>query len=118
MSERLDKVIAALRSYKFRFRNEAELQNGIARVLEQEGISFERERPLGRDRVDFFAAGIAIEIKIDSSLAEVTRQLHRYSQHPDVLEVLLVTCRMLHDRMPDKMSDKDVKVVVVSSGAF
>jgi hypothetical protein len=118
VSERLDKIVAALRSYRFRFRDEAELQAGIARVLEQEAIAFERERPLGRDRVDFFASGTAIEIKVDGSLAQVTRQMFRYSEHPDVLEVLLVTCRMLHDKMPAQMSDKDVRVVVVSSGAF
>ena len=118
MSEQCDKVTAAVQSYRFRFRNEDELQTGIGRVLEQEGIAFERERPLGRDRVDFFASGIAIEIKVDGSLNEVTRQIFRYSMHPDVTEIILVTCRMLHNRMPDEMSSKPVKVVVVSSGAF
>lgn len=114
----LDQLVKILRAYRFRFRNEVELQDGVGRVLEQEGIPFERERPLGKDRVDYFADGIAIEIKIDGSLSQVTRQIHRYSEHSDVRAVLLVTCKMQHDRMPDDMMGKPVWVVVVSTGVF
>lgn len=116
MSDRLDQISAAVRNYRFRFRDESELQLGIGRVLEQAGIPFAREHYLGKDRVDYFASGTAIEIKIDGSLSQVTRQLHKYSEHPDVIEVLLITSRRMHDRMPEHMCGKPVRVVVVDGG--
>jgi hypothetical protein len=42
---------------------------------------------------------VAIEIKIDGSCSEVTRQIHRYSQHPDVEEILLITTCAKHLRI-------------------
>jgi hypothetical protein len=114
----LNQLSKIIRGYRFRFQSEADLQDGVGRVLEQEKIPFERERPLGKDRVDYFADGIAIEIKVDGSLSQVTRQLYRYSEYPEVRALLLVTCKMQHDRMPDEMNGKEVWVAVVSSGGL
>ena len=113
-----------LKAHRFRLSHEFVLQNGIAGVLLEAGIPFEREHCLrnGRDRVDFFVdmqreGGIALEVKVDGSLSEVTRQLHRYAQHPDVRAIVLVTTRAMHDRMPAEMCGKPVRVIHLE-GAF
>jgi hypothetical protein len=114
----IDTIARALRSHRFRCDSEADLQEGISRVLTEAGLPHRREHHLGPDRVDFFLAGIALEVKIDGSLSAVTRQLHRYAQHPDVHSVLLVTTRALHDRMPVAMCGKPVAVIHLEGGAF
>lgn len=120
----IDAIQAALRGYRFQCAHEFVLQEGIARVLAREGIAYQRERQLGRDRVDFFVGsepfpeGIAVEVKIDGSLSEVTRQLHRYAAHPDVVALVLVTTRSLHCRMPREMRGKPLAVVHLEGSAF
>lgn len=106
----IDRITDALRSHRFRFASEAELQEGIERVLLDAAIPLEREFRLGRDRVDFWVEGIALEVKVDGSLSEVTRQLHRYAQAPQVRAVLLVTTRALHRRVPAEMTSKPIAV--------
>lgn len=118
----LDILSRTLRSHRFTFPSEYVLQEGIARVLLDAGIPHEREHGLGRDRVDFFLdfqpeGGIALEVKIDGSLSSVTRQLHRYAQHPDVRAIVLVTTRAMHDRMPPEMGGKPLLVIHLE-GAF
>lgn len=111
----LEKVIAALEGNRFRFTTEADLQEGIAGALVTEDLWFVREHVLGpHDRVDFWVgASIALEVKIDGSLSEITRQVHRYAQHADVKAIVLATSRRLHDHLPDEISGKPVRVVVV-----
>lgn len=113
----LNQIGSSICSRRYRFSDETMLQNGIAKVLAEDGIAFEREYPLGRDRVDFFVQGIALEVKVDGSLSEVTRQLHRYAQHPDVQIVALVTTKSQHCRMPSEMAGKPVRVIHLE-GAF
>lgn len=114
----IDQLVSALGKYRYLVGSEAELQNAVAIALKDAGVVFDRERGLGRDRVDFFAQGVAIELKIDGSLSDVTRQLHRYAQHPEVTAVLLVTTRMLHDRMPREMCGKRLRVLRVAGGTI
>jgi hypothetical protein len=88
-----------LRRRKFRFVNEEELQQQIAAVLEGLGVSFKREfRFNATDRVDFWIpeTGTAIEVKIKGGIAEVRRQLIRYSRHKEVKEVILASSRRQH----------------------
>jgi len=110
----VDQLVSALGKYRYLVGSEADLQNGVEIALKGAGVTFERERVLGRDRVDFFAQGVAIELKVDGSLSDVTRQIHRYAQHPEVTAVLLVTTRVLHDRMPATMCEKPVRVLRVA----
>ena len=117
-SSTLNVLADILSGFSFAITCEEDLQVGVGRALERAGVVAERERKLGRDRVDFFVDGIAVEVKIEGSLSAVTRQLHRYSEHPDVKAVLLVTTKMQHDRMPETMSGKPVRVVRVKTGAI
>ncbi len=115
-----DAVVALLARVKFSYRDEKELQEGIRRVLTMAGLSFEREAQLaGRDRIDFWLEpGLGLEVKVDGSLSLVTRQLHRYSEHPTVHALLLVTSCSNHRALPHAMSDKPVRVHLLRSRAF
>jgi hypothetical protein len=83
-------------------------------VLSQAGIEHQREVSLTpKDRPDFMVGGVAIELKVDGSAPEVTRQLMRYVQHPDVTGVVLVTTRQRHMCMPATMQGKPVRCLFV-----
>jgi hypothetical protein len=89
-----------LAGHQFACRTESQLQAAIEKCLQQNGIAYKREfRLTEKDRPDFMVGKVAIEIKIDGSCSEVTRQIHRYSQHPDVEEILLITTCAKHLRI-------------------
>jgi hypothetical protein len=114
-----DEIVAALAPYRFTSYTERSLQDVIARALETAGIDFRREKPLSvEDRPDFLCEGVAVEIKIKGSLADVTRQLHRYAQHPSVTSLLLVTTKAAHTRIAREMNGKPVHVHFIVGGAF
>lgn len=102
-----------LSQHHFSCSDESQFQAGIEQVLVGAGIKFVREFRLSpSDRVDFMVDdGLAVEAKVQGSFSEVIRQLHRYAQHPEVREVLLVTTRSQHRHMPTAMSGKPVHVV-------
>lgn len=114
----MDRIVAALRAHRYRFSNEKELQDGLEQVLEKAGVRFEREARIAPGDVPDFMLedGLAIEVKVDGSISAVTRQLHRYAQHPRVNAVLLVTSRLAHDRMPPFMNGKPVRVLALLGG--
>lgn len=94
-------VSTALRSFSFSWANEADLQRGIALALDRRGIAYQREHELGdAGRVDFFLAGLALEVKAQGSRFAVIRQLHRYAEHTDVDAILLVTPSLKLDVPP------------------
>ena len=110
-------ITRALRAHRFRYDAEAELQEGIGRVLTAAGIGFEREVSIGRgDRIDFVAGGVGIEVKRAGGLSAVTRQLHRYAQAPTITALVLVTDRMQLARLPDTLAGKPVQVVSLLGG--
>ncbi len=121
MQTSAQRVVAALRSKRFRYDNEAELQAGIAIVLDELGLPYAREHRLGRsrDQIDFMVEGVlGIEVKVDGSLTALTRQAHRYLQHDELAAMLVVTTKSKHRNLPDEVSGKSVEVVWISGGAF
>lgn len=106
-------VRQALEARSFSWTDEADLQAAVEGALRDDGLQFEREVELSaRSRVDFLVSrGVAVELKTDGSLTEVTRQLHRYALHDDVSAVVLVTTRMRHRAVPAKMGGKPCQVV-------
>jgi len=115
----VDGIAFLLRSARFSFQDEIELQDGIAEVLTKAGIPFEREVILSpKDRIDFMVApaGTGVEIKIKGSVTEITRQIHRYAQLPAITGLVLVTTRMRHINLPMEMAGKPVRVVVIMAG--
>ncbi len=117
---RLESVCAWLRSYRYNFVGERELQDGLARALDDGGYTFRREHRLGPgDVVDFLIdPGIGLEAKVDGSVSLVTRQLLRYAQHEEIAALLLVTSLSRHDNLPAEMNGKPVRVVVLRTGVL
>lgn len=110
-------VLQALAGKRFIESDEASLQAGIALALESAGVVFEREVRLSEhDRVDFLIDRTALEVKVDGSLSAVTRQLHRYAQSERVAEIVLVTTRMQHSRLPLALNGKRILVIPTMGG--
>jgi hypothetical protein len=117
----LDAVCAAIRSYRYRFTNEKELQEGIAGALEREGIEATREVHLAPgDIPDFMVEpGLAVEVKVAGSPHEIMRQLSRYAASPRVSELLLVTRKAQHaHQFPDAIGGKPLRVSVLEGCAL
>lgn len=114
-----------LRDGPIRHTTETELQDVIEHRLRQRPrypLSVKREHLLDdHNRIDFLAhtllilgdapmvlVRVGIEVKIGSALAAVTRQLERYAQFDDVDELLLVTTKAIHHRIPSELNGKPV----------
>jgi len=110
-------VIGLLGRNRFRAPSEALLQEAIAKVFTQDGIAFEREVSIGgRERIDFLVDGVlGLEIKVDGSLSEITRQLHRYAQCERIRELVLATTRTRHRSLPDTLAGKPIHVLYIGS---
>lgn len=99
--------------------DEAALQDLIADSFTSEGVSFEREvRLSAHDRIDFLCDTVGIEVKVDGSVSDVTRQLHRYAQSERVAEIILVTTRSRHTAVPASFAGKPIRVLHLMGGAF
>lgn len=117
----LRSIVETLPRYRYRFADEAQLQAGIADVLVQAGIPFEREHVAGpRDRFDFLVpGGIVIEAKTQGSLSQALSQVRRYAARPDVSAVVLVACRFWATVAPvDELYGKPVRIVRLRGDAF
>src|SRR6266545_6624548 len=97
----VDEIVAALRSCRFRWSTEAELQQGLAAALEGGGFPVEREVRIGvRDRVDLLVGGrVGLEVKTAGAWRDVERQLRRYLRSDRLEELVLVTAIALHRRI-------------------
>ena len=109
----MEAIVEAIRSRRYAYTSEAELQEGIERVLIEEGIAYEREVALSPgDRIDFLVGeGIGVEVKIDGSISALTRQIHRYAQHDRISSLVVVTSRSRLANLPSSMNEKTVRVV-------
>lgn len=97
MSVKMDvvsRIRAALAGIRMAPRDERELQDAIARRLEAEGLTFEREVETGAGPVDFVVElTIAVEVKIAGGGIAIARQITRYMQSEQLTEAVLVTLR-------------------------
>jgi hypothetical protein len=110
----VDDIVRAVKSHRYRFTCEIELHQGITRALEAASLNFSYEASLSpTDRPDFLLDGIVVEVKIDGTLAAVTRQLHRYARYESVRGLVLVTSRARHMAQPATMQGKPVRQVFV-----
>lgn len=119
MNDPFARVIAALARYQFIQHDERELQVGIAAVLAEAGITFERERRLDEhNRVDFYLPDtrLVIEVKVQGSPMPVLRQLWRYCKHHDVDGILLVTTLAKLARIPDSIAEKPARAFRIAGG--
>jgi|APFre7841882654_1041346.scaffolds.fasta_scaffold76786_4 hypothetical protein len=114
----LANVIAeALQKHKFRYAHEDDLQMGVAEVLQKLATRWECEVVLDKkNRLDFLVDGCCIEIKVDGSLADLTRQLYRYAAFEQIKEFLVVTTKDSHRGLPTSMRGKRITVVHLLMG--
>lgn len=104
-----------LRSYRFRFGSEKDLQDDVEMALTEAGITFSREVPLAGDRIDFLCAdGIGIECKIAGGPSVVLEQLLRYAKCPEVQALILLTSRHTHRFQATEIGGKPLIVVWVA----
>ena len=114
----VETLLSVLGSYRFNAVNEDQLQLGVASALQGAGIPFEREVRLNAaDRIDFLVGEFGLECKIEGSLSSIIRQLHRYAQHDRVKSLVLLTTRCTHQRAPEELNGKPVRVLA-TMGAF
>lgn len=121
ITEKLQAIGLLLSRFRFRFSNEAELQDGIEKILQNTAFAsiFSREvviEDIGRP--DFLVDGdIAIETKIGGSANELMRQVARYAQSDRIQGILVVTSRATHT-LPESFNGKPVLVHSLLDGAF
>jgi len=93
-------ITAALQRHPPRAANEAELQAILWDHLQAIDRRTVREHVLTRaDRIDFLLGRVGIEVKVKGSSADVTRQLWRYADSPQIDGLLLVTTKREHRRV-------------------
>lgn len=88
-----------LGSYLYRYGSETQLQESLAKVLDQAGYEHTREYVLdARNRADFLVmGGIVIEVKVDGTLSEALRQVDRYINLDQVKGVILASTQRWAD---------------------
>lgn len=93
VQQRMDAVSRLLRGHRYVYASEAELQQQLADVLTRAGLPARREVALSaRDRIDILAGDVGIEVKVKGRRTPLA-QLTRYSTHPRIGGLLLVTTR-------------------------
>lgn len=97
VSPSVDVVVDLIRSKRFRYANEDELQRGLAAALAESALSHAREAILdARNRIDFLVGAVGIEVKVAGNRHDVARQCNRYLRFDAVQGLVLVTCRVRH----------------------
>lgn len=105
--------------YRYTHTNEALLQQAIWQILTENRIEFLQEYHITQfDRPDFFVSGIAIELKVNGTTSEVTRQLDRYAAHESVTEIILITTRSKHRKCAGHLRGKKVTVLWIGGNAL
>ncbi|MEV4212568.1 hypothetical protein [Micromonospora sp. NPDC049662] len=113
-----------IRSKRFRYANETELQTGIEQVLADAGLHPKREVWLNdRDRPDFLvnqeSVSLAIEVKIAGANGDVRRQLQRYAESDRVDQLMLVTTVRRHlNGLTTEIGGKPLTVVLLRRGGL
>jgi len=107
-------IAEQIRAHAYAFTDERELQDGLAIVL-ADVAGLHREHSFSpQDRIDFLLPdGVGIEVKIDGSLSDLARQVHRYAQREEITALIVVTNRLRLAELPETINGKPVVVVKV-----
>lgn len=112
-------LVTLIRSHRFNWQSEEDFQEGIRRILKTAKIRFRKEVALGSaGRIDFLVDGIGIEIKVQESVSKVAKQLHDYAGRTEVTELLLVTTKASHRRLPSTLRGKRLTVLCLWEAAL
>lgn len=121
-SETVEVLATFLRTLRFHYGNEAELQDGIELALREIGADFTRELKLPDrfGRIDFMVHGpheVGVEVKVAGSVANLGRQVARYLDCTKLDGIIVVTSRYGHVHLKDFYNNKPSVVVWVSDAA-
>lgn len=107
-----DSIVDLVRGVRFAYRDEDQLQAGIAEALTAAGFSPQREvRLSGTDRIDLLVGSIGVEVKVAGAVGRLAAQLARYAASARVDELVVVTTRRQHRALPAEVGGKPVTVV-------
>ncbi len=107
----VDEILTLLRSVRFNWNTEAELQQGIETLFRRENIVYDREHRLSsKDRPDFWVDGIAIEVKIKGSATAMLLQIRRYAEHESIKAIIVITAKARHMQAPESLNGKPIYV--------
>lgn len=85
-------LVRCLEGMRFPLTTETAVQAAIGETLEREGIAYLREhRFSAADRVDFWCAPVAIEVKLRGAKRGIYRQCERYCEHAEVGALILAS---------------------------
>lgn len=104
---------------RFRYRDEKQLHDGIAAVLDAMGVSYTREHvATEEDRFDFFVQeGVVIEVKIGGGISNAAAQIKRYAQLDIVKAIVCITTKHWPFTIRD-LNKKPFAVIHVQRIAF
>jgi hypothetical protein len=110
----MERIIEALRTLRVGTTiAEYDLQNKIADALDLAEIPYAREHLLGRgSRVDFLAAGVAVEVKKGKpNRSKLVAQIERYAAYDEVDAVVIVVETSLFAPIRETSNGKPCAVV-------
>lgn len=112
----IDRICELCQTLRFRGSREKDLQEALEGLLRANFSGVLREAQLEPGSiVDFLVSDVvAVEVKLDGSPMDVTRQLQRYAKNARVEAVVLVTTRAKHRAVPTALREKPVRVVWLS----
>jgi hypothetical protein len=108
-------ICRALHNSHYNYQNEKDLQHGVSLVLTKLGTPFEPEYIITpKDRIDFLVGDIGIECKVDGTLNQLIRQLGRYAATGQVKELIVLSTRSMHRKVPNEIHGVPIFIVVTS----
>lgn len=116
----IDDLMKRLKSFRYRFTSENELQEGLHAVLSSITETIREYRLDEHDRPDFFLPehGLAIEVKTKGSAKAVLEQVLRYSEHDQVRAILVVSSRVQASTLPAKINGKPLHSLALTGSAL
>lgn len=113
-----ERIVEILSSARFHVSDEGELHQAVAGLLRAGGIEAEHEVKIGpRERIDFLAGDVGMEIKVGGTHSHIAAQLSRYAECSRVRVLLLLTPRMRYLPLDGlALHGKRVRVVKLSGG--
>lgn len=112
-------VVDALCRYRILPRDEREMHDTVARLLNAAGLLAGSEVPVVCDgnpvgRIDLVAcvdgARVGVELKVGGSVSEILEQVDRYARSGEFCAIVLVTIRNTH-LLPMELSGVPVRVL-------
>ena len=118
--EKPRELIELITSHAFHTLDEKQLQDELEKLFIANNISYEREVDLSpQDRIDFLVdSSIGIEVKVDSTWTQVSKQLQRYLKSDRLSCVILITTRSKHRSVPTLLAGKTVYHAMLLNRAF